>query len=497
MVDFFDEQNEGEKSYPVQAKPDGNPPWWPDGVGVQAAASFNAYGAVLYWNEAIDNQRGDVEYTIYWDTQQPIRFESGATRLEAVNYVEGRSHEYDCMYWIEGLSPGTEYHFAVRAIDDAEPPNEDDNTETVSLSWENWNATVIEDSDTDVDPLKMSLAADAWGRRLLVYYDEGSALLKSGYATGSDAWNIKSLSADGEDAPQASAALDSDGNAHAVYFDETAGNLIYGFDGDPGASTDWMLRPLDDSTGAAGACNSMALDDELRPVASYVDLDNRLVKMAWLGKSDAVIETIAGLNGDPVFGDASTSIVLAGGIPTVLLRDPDNGRLYLATRNSSDPEQLGIWTVEAFLGENDYLESRLVIDEDPDFDGGYALSAHTFDDNNAARIDRRIGMGEWNPYYFHFVTGPVGDAGLSISNDETVLTTLHFPSGWLNIRTILPGKDDAFLTVTDGMSTSEAGSEIYLVSNFQHHAIRYDYGVVHLDGAGNLVESRRQVPEFD
>jgi hypothetical protein len=69
--------------------------------------------------------------------------------------------------------------------------------------------------------------------------------------------------------------LDSDGNPHISYYDETNGNLKYAYND----GSKWDIIAVD-STGDVGVYTSLALDDAGNPHISYYDKTNGYLKYA-------------------------------------------------------------------------------------------------------------------------------------------------------------------------------------------------------------------------
>lgn len=130
-----DAQDEGVGSNRVDVpQGDRDPPVWtidPEGVGAVEAIPLDG-GVRLMWGEATDAESPPVTYIVYYNEGAAVDFETAST-LE-VPVSDPPDDNADRMREITGLTNGMEYALAVRARDDAETPNEDENTNTLTAT---------------------------------------------------------------------------------------------------------------------------------------------------------------------------------------------------------------------------------------------------------------------------------------------------------------------------------------------------------------------------
>ncbi len=109
---------------------DTTPPEWDFTEGVRALAGEET-GVRVFWNGATDTQSPPVVYKIYYsETSPPF---AGSFLLES-EPEPGGDYEYSTL--ITAITPNNEYYFGVRALDSADPPNEDDNMEEKYILWD-------------------------------------------------------------------------------------------------------------------------------------------------------------------------------------------------------------------------------------------------------------------------------------------------------------------------------------------------------------------------
>ncbi|MCC7479387.1 hypothetical protein IT575_13155 [bacterium] len=124
--------------------PDLDPPVWTDGDNPGLLGVLPRDGLVtVAWGEATDAVSAPVTYRVYYSEGPLLDFETAQT-LDfdaATQYAD-----------IDGLTNGTQYSFAVRALDSAPSPNEEGNTTVLSgtpLATQDLPATVDADSSFD------------------------------------------------------------------------------------------------------------------------------------------------------------------------------------------------------------------------------------------------------------------------------------------------------------------------------------------------------------
>jgi len=107
---------------------DSDPPTWVTTIGVQTADP--SYKSVYFgWNEATDLQTPPCKYNVYYTDTLP--FDIGtATPVYDVPFVSGDTTDYE--YKVSGLTEDVEWHFVVRAEDQA--GNEEDNLAILSAT---------------------------------------------------------------------------------------------------------------------------------------------------------------------------------------------------------------------------------------------------------------------------------------------------------------------------------------------------------------------------
>ena len=123
---------------------DTTPPTWDSTVGITAATDNTDGTVTVEWGTATDiavypaPATPPVTYTVYYSTETPLDFSNAAM-------VDG----LDTTSWTSGkLVAGQEYHFAVRCRDSAADPNEDTNTNELSVTV--TDPEPVEDTDPPV-----------------------------------------------------------------------------------------------------------------------------------------------------------------------------------------------------------------------------------------------------------------------------------------------------------------------------------------------------------
>ncbi|MEZ5338350.1 MAG: fibronectin type III domain-containing protein [bacterium] len=105
--------------YPVD-QGDTTPPYWLDTVGVQQLVPSSEQIRVEFGN-AEDSQSPPVSYRVYWE-------ETTEGSLDPFDYGSAQSEDVtESPFTITGLTNEQYYRVAVRAVDSAEPPNEEQN----------------------------------------------------------------------------------------------------------------------------------------------------------------------------------------------------------------------------------------------------------------------------------------------------------------------------------------------------------------------------------
>ena len=187
-------------------------------------------------------------------------------------------------------------------------------------------AWVIETVDSAGEVGKgTSLALDSSGNPHISYYDETNENLKYAHWDGSS-WQIEivdsSLQEYGGDT---SLTLDSSDNPHISYYDDTNENLKYArWDG-----TDWVIEVVD-SAEEVGKYTSLALDFENNPHISYFDESNEDLKYARWDGFDWQIETV---DSEGEVGRYTSLDLFYSEIPIISYEDRTNGYLKCAWWN--------------------------------------------------------------------------------------------------------------------------------------------------------------------
>ncbi|MEZ5339659.1 MAG: fibronectin type III domain-containing protein [bacterium] len=141
--------------YPVD-QGDTTPPYWLDTVGVQQLVPSSEQIRVEFGN-AEDSQSPPVSYRVYWE-------ETTEGSLDPFDYGSAQSEDVtESPFTITGLTNEQYYRVAVRAVDSAEPPNEEQNLKVLGALVE----------PRDVYPPEWN---EAPGIQEL-YYGDGSALV--------------------------------------------------------------------------------------------------------------------------------------------------------------------------------------------------------------------------------------------------------------------------------------------------------------------------------
>jgi len=110
------------------------PPSWtfdPEGAGIVQVIPLDG-GARVMWGEATDDETPPVTYVVYYSEGSTVDVET-ASRME-VPVSDPPDANADQIREITGLSNDTEYAFLVRARDSADPPNEELNTTTLTVT---------------------------------------------------------------------------------------------------------------------------------------------------------------------------------------------------------------------------------------------------------------------------------------------------------------------------------------------------------------------------
>jgi len=142
---------------------DVHPPEWDTAVGVTSATANGDGTVTVEWGSASDIAHPPavasppVSYTLYYSTESPINFETAYA-------VEDATSPWTSVQLVDG----TEYYFAVRAKDSADPPNVEGNTEVKSAIVSGgvidndppeWTGVTTHLDDGYTEPLEGGLAA--------------------------------------------------------------------------------------------------------------------------------------------------------------------------------------------------------------------------------------------------------------------------------------------------------------------------------------------------
>ncbi len=172
-----------------------------------------------------------------------------------------------------------------------------------------------------------SIALDSSGNPHISYYDGTNGALKYAYKTASGSWVTETVDSSGIIVGMyTSIALDASGNPHISYYDYTNGALKYASDrGFNPVSKKWEWRITTvDSTGDVGMDTSIALDSSGNPHISYYDDTNGDLK--YTTKQPTIVNLQGGitdLNGSPV---ATASM-------RVTVKDASGNAVYTETLN--------------------------------------------------------------------------------------------------------------------------------------------------------------------
>lgn len=203
------------------------------------------------------------------------------------------------------------------------------NITTIGTSGGSWNIQLVDSEG--ITGWYPSLAVDSVGNAHISYFNNTNADLMYARWNGS-AWEIQSVDMDGSVGGNPSIALDGSGNPHISYLDYSNGDLKYAH----WTGVSWSIEVVD-SAGGVGAATSLALDSFGNPHISYQDFTNADLKFARWDGSSWIIETVDN-QGDLA---RSTSLALnSAGNPHISYYDFTNKRLKYAKRTG------GTWNLE-------------------------------------------------------------------------------------------------------------------------------------------------------
>jgi subtilisin family serine protease len=315
------------------------------------------------------------------------------------------SHE---SFTVTPLMPGTTYHFAIKAVDEAGNPSGISNGASGTTdpgSGGAWTAETID--EVGETGTWISMVTDIAGNPHISYGDYTKKDIKYAYWTGTS-WEIETVPNKGSAYRWTSIALDTYGNVHMAYFHDSGKDLMYaartasagwsvetvdsgavkgygkpsagnwnsivvdaagiphisyrdGYDNTPGSlkyayksGNQWIIQIVDDDDRAALSGTSIALDSSGQPRIAYNSRWAPSLRYAeWTG-SAWVIETI---DETPGAGNWLQPRALALASDAARLSYSADGGLNYAQRNS------GVWTTEVVdstgTGENNLILDAL------------------------------------------------------------------------------------------------------------------------------------------
>jgi len=488
--DEIDDQESG-LSTAVIATSDTNPPEWGETIGIKSAYSFGSHSVMLGWDKAIDNEGLNVEYTVYWDTQFPIRYDTFAQKAERVYANPGKWDELT--YTVGGLSPGIDYYFGVRAFDIADPPNGEDNTETVSLNITGWQYRTIDDTN-QVDPSHASIDANTDGLRYVTYLDNLNWRLLGGYAYRDGDWTTEVVDESAQVGQHNSTRLDSMGGVHTIYHDMENGRLKYGYKPDALSAGGWQIEEADDASDNVGGWGYMLLDNLNRPAASYADLENWQLKFAWKLDTGWQHELVGDYETDPSLDEAQTRLQFVSGLPSLIYREPGSGYLYRYTRSSGDPQVAGIWSREDIATHAPHRFAAFSApDDDSDDDIDFTFSIGLFNDlNYGITVSQRVSQDWYRFADIQTLSTYILDQDLETTRAGSLLHSYQSPTGAINLNMMkFGGTSGSYTDNYDWLQAGAAGFDTYVKKSIWNEDAVAETGVVMNNTEGDFVEPRR------
>jgi hypothetical protein len=375
------------------------------------------------WNPATDylSQSPPVKYNVYWEV------DTGSGPLDYASAIAaGRTalHQTGAQYAVTGLTNGTKYRFSVRAEDSATPPNEDENTASLTATPNPPPpfVTQVIDSTPMRTGMYSSLSASSGGTVGVSYLalDQGELRYTSssnGYATydvvdGGGATPVgkyTSLFIDALDVPYVS------------YVDFT-------HEGDPTPYTDVKYANKQGGTwtkevAVGGAPNhiltwtSMKIDptDGTTPCIAYIDTKSTQLKFVRKTGGTWGTPEVVAPSGDDGAANCSLAFLPVGSDywPIVAYRDAGTKALMLASRDPST----GAWSSE--VADNSSSDTGLYVSLGFDATAGHNVGISYYDRTNLALMFSYRVAPAWYPFVVKTPVS-VGYTSLDFDNNPPV-----------------------------------------------------------------------------
>ena len=245
-----------------------------------------------------------------------------------------------------------------------------------------WETETVDSSDNV--GMYTSIALDPWGKVHISYYDTGSSDLK--YVTNeSGSWEDEVVEESADIVGKwSSIAVDSSGNAHISYYDDSNDDLRYATNKDGTAEEPWEYEKVDSKGGVdVGEYTSIAVDSSGDVHISYYDDSNDDLRYAT--NKDGTVQApwkdeLVDGDGDgedeakPRVGEYTSIALDSSGNAHISYYDDSNDALKYATNES------GLWKDETVDDSSSFVGQWSAIAVDSF--GNVHISYYDGDSNN-------------------------------------------------------------------------------------------------------------------